>query len=181
MNYRTDWFKEAGVKQFPDTWDGLLRGRRQAEEGRAGRSASSSGTASATTTAGSIRCCGPTAAREVDKDGKTVVIDSAETAKAVDFCRKFYQETMFEDVLGWTDVSNNKAYLRRADLLHQQRRDHPVRRPSSDFPDIAKVTDHALNPQGPKGQLPHLATCSPRDLHPRAGPGGGQGLPALAV
>jgi hypothetical protein len=49
--------------------------------------------------------------REVDRDGKTVLIDSSETAQAVDFCRRFYKETMIEDVLGWTDVNNNKAFL----------------------------------------------------------------------
>jgi multiple sugar transport system substrate-binding protein len=47
---------------------------------------------------------------EVEPDGKTVVIDSNETARAVDFVRKFFQDTMFEDVLGWTDPSNNKAW-----------------------------------------------------------------------
>jgi len=24
MNWRTDWFKEAGYEKFPDTWDELL-------------------------------------------------------------------------------------------------------------------------------------------------------------
>ncbi len=24
MNWRTDWFAEVGIKDFPDTWDGLL-------------------------------------------------------------------------------------------------------------------------------------------------------------
>ena len=48
---------------------------------------------------------------EVEADGKTVVIDSDETARAVDFARKFFKDTMFEDVLGWTDPSNNKAWM----------------------------------------------------------------------
>jgi len=90
-------------------------------------------------------------AREVDRDGKTVLIDSDETAKAVDFCRRFFKETMIEDVLGWTDVNNNKAYLgeqisctnNASSILVVAKRD---------FPEIAKVTDHALNPQGPKGR-----------------------------
>ena len=33
MNWRTDWFAEAGIKEFPDTWDALAGGRHQAEEG----------------------------------------------------------------------------------------------------------------------------------------------------
>ena len=88
----------------------------------------------------------------MDKDGKTVLLDSSETAAAVDFCRRFYKETMFEDVLGWTDVSNNKAFFgeqisctnNASSILVVGRRD---------FPEIAKVTDHALNPNGPKGRF----------------------------
>src|SRR2546422_1005303 len=85
---------------------------------------------------------------------ETVLIDSSETAKAVDFCRKFYQETMFEDVLGSTDVNNNKAFFgeqisctnNASSILVVGKRD---------FPEMAKVTDHALNPAGPKGRF-HL-------------------------
>ena len=59
---------------------------------------------------------------------------------------------MFEDVLGWTDVNNNKAFFgeqisctnNASSILVVGKRD---------FPDIAKVTDHALNPQGPKGRF----------------------------
>ena len=59
---------------------------------------------------------------------------------------------MFEDVLGWTDVNNNKAFFgeqisctnNASSILVVAKRD---------FPEIAKVTDHALNPQGPKGRF----------------------------
>ena len=101
--------------------------------------------------------------REVDKDGKTVLIDSDETAKAVDFCRRFYKETMFEDVLGWTDVNNNKAFFgeqisctnNASSILVVGKRD---------FPEIAKVTDHAPEPAGAQGPLPHACRRAvPRD------------------
>ena len=59
--YRTDWFKEVGVTKFPTTgktcWRPVACSRR-----RGIPSASSSATDSATTTAGSTRCCGRTAA-----------------------------------------------------------------------------------------------------------------------
>ena len=88
-----------------------------------------------------------------------LVVDTNETAKAVDFCRKFYQETMLEDVLGWTDVNNNKAYLgeqisctnNASSILVVAKRD---------FPEIAKVTDHALNPQGTKGRFHIMQAAS---------------------
>ena len=61
---------------------------------------------------------------------------------------------MLEDVLGWTDVNNNRAFLAEQisctnnamSILIVAKRD---------FPEIGKVTDHGLNPQGPKGRF-HL-------------------------
>ena len=87
------------------------------------------------------------------------MIDSAETARAIDFCRKFFKETMFEDVLGWTDVNNNKAYFgeqisctnNASSILVVAKRD---------FPEIASVTDHSLNPQGPKGRFHIMQAAS---------------------
>ena len=107
---------------------------------------------SATTTAGFIRCFGRSARREVEPDGKTVVIDSDETARAVDFCRKFFQQTMFEDVLGWTDVSNNKAWMSEQ-ISCTNNAESILWFAKKQFPDIAKVTEQSLNPKGPKGRF----------------------------
>jgi multiple sugar transport system substrate-binding protein len=151
--YRTDWFKEVGVTKFPDTWEDLLAaGRLLKKKGHP--FGFELGHGFGDNHGWMYPLLWSYGGREVDKDGKTVLIDSAETAKAVDFCRKFYQETMLEDVLGWTDVNNNKAYLgeqisctnNAMSILIVAKRD---------FPDIAKVTDHGLNPQGPKGRF-HL-------------------------
>ena len=67
---------------------------------------------------------------------------------------------MFEDVLGWTDPSNNKAWYGRADLLHQQRREHPLASQSATSPRSRKVTDQALNPIGPKGRFHMMSAIS---------------------
>ena len=151
--YRTDWFKEAGIKKFPDSWEDLLSaGRLLKKKGHP--FGFEIGHGFGDNHGWMYPLLWSYGGQEVDKDGKTVVIDSSETAKAVDFCRRFYQETMIEDVLGWTDVSNNKAFLgeqisctnNAMSILIVAKRD---------FPDIAKVTDHALNPEGPKGRF-HL-------------------------
>src|SRR5882762_887023 len=151
--YRTDWFKEAGVNKFPETWEDLLSaGRLLKKNGHP--FGFELGHGFGDNHGWMYPLLWSYGGREVDKDGKTVLIDSAETAKAVDFCRKFYQETMLEDVLGWTDVSNNKAFFgeqisctnNAMSILIVAKRD---------FPEIAKVTDHGLNPQGPKGRF-HL-------------------------
>src|SRR5438445_1213095 len=151
--YRTDWFKEVGVNKFPETWEDLLAaGRLLKKKGHP--FGFEIGHGFGDNHGWMYPLLWSYGGREVDKDGKTVLIDSAETAKAVDFCRKFYQETMLEDVLGWTDVSNNKAFFgeqisgtnNASSILVVAKRD---------FPEIAKVTDHALNPNGPKGRY-HL-------------------------
>jgi multiple sugar transport system substrate-binding protein len=151
--YRTDWFKEVGVTKFPDTWEDLLTvGRMLKKKGHP--FGFELGHGFGDNHGWMYPLLWSYGGREVDKDGKTVLIDSSETAQAVDFCRRFYQETMLEDVLGWTDVNNNKAFFgeqisctnNAMSILIVAKRD---------FPDIAKVTDHGLNPQGPKGRY-HL-------------------------
>jgi multiple sugar transport system substrate-binding protein len=149
--YRTDWFKEVGVTQFPETWEDLLAaGRLLKKKGHP--FGFELGHGFGDNHGWLYPLLWSYGGREVDKDGKTVLIDSDETAKAIDFCRRFYQETMFEDVLGWTDVSNNKAYLgeqisctnNASSILFVAKRD---------FPEIGNVTDHGLNPHGPQGRF----------------------------
>ena len=151
--YRTDWFKEVGVNKFPDTWEDLLSaGRLLKKKGHP--FGFELGHGFGDNHGWLYPLLWSYGGREVDKDGKTVLIDSSETAQAVDFCRRFYKETMFEDVLGWTDINNNKAFFgeqisctnNASSILVVGKRD---------FPDIAKVTDHGLNPAGPKGRF-HL-------------------------
>ncbi len=156
--YRTDWFKEIGVAKFPDNWEDLLAaGRLLKKNGHP--FGFELGHGFGDNHGWLYPLLWSYGGREVDKDGKTVLIDSDETAKAVDFCRRFYKETMLEDVLAWTDVSNNKAYLgeqisctnNASSILVVAKRD---------FPEIAKVTDHALNPQGPKGRFHIMQAAS---------------------
>jgi multiple sugar transport system substrate-binding protein len=156
--YRTDWFKEVGVTKFPDNWEDLLAaGRLLKKKGHP--FGFELGHGFGDNHGWLYPLLWSYGGREVDKDGKTVLLDSDETAKAVDFCRRFYKETMFEDVLGWTDVSNNKAFFgeqisctnNASSILVVGKRD---------FPDIAKVTDHALNPVGPKGRFHIMQAAS---------------------
>ena len=149
--YRTDWFKQAGVTKFPDNWEDLLAAGRLLK--KAGHPFGFElGHGFGDNHGWLYPLLWSYGGREVDKDGKTVLIDSSETAAAVDFCRKFYKETMFEDVLGWTDVNNNKAFFGEQ-ISCTNNASSILEVGIRDFPDIAKVTDHALNPQGPKGRF----------------------------
>ena len=156
--YRTDWFKEVGVTKFPDTWEDLLAaGRLLKKKGHP--FGFEIGHGFGDNHGWMYPLLWSYGGREVDRDGKTVLIDSSETAKAVDFCRKFYQETMFEDVLGWTDVNNNKAFFGEQ-ISCTNNASSILEVGLRQFPDIAKVTDHAMNPSGPKGRFHVLNAVS---------------------
>jgi len=109
MNWRTDYFAEVGVKKFPETWDELYEvGKKlKAKDHPFGFEL---GHGFGDNHGWLYPLLWSFGGHEVEKDGKTVVIDSDETAKAIDFCRKFFKDTMLDDVLSWTDVSNNKAW-----------------------------------------------------------------------
>jgi multiple sugar transport system substrate-binding protein len=153
MNWRTDWFAEIGVKKFPDTWDELYEvGKKlKAKDHPFGFEL---GHGFGDNHGWLYPLLWSYGGHEVEPDGKTVVIDSDETARAVDFARKFFKDTMLDDVLGWTDVSNNKAWYAEQ-ISCTNNAQSILWLAKRDFPDIAKVTDQAQNPSGPKGRF-HL-------------------------
>ncbi len=154
MNWRTDWFGEVGFKTFPDTWDGLLEAGTKLK--KAGHPFGFElGHGFGDNHGWLYPLLWSYGAREVESDGKTIVIDSNETAAAVDFCRKFFQDTMLEDVLGWTDPNNNKAWLGQQ-ISCTNNAQSILWLAKREFPDIGKVTDHALNPMGPTGKRYHI-------------------------
>ncbi len=151
MVWRTDWFAEAGFKRFPDTWDELLEAGTKLK--KAGHPFGFElGHGFGDNHGWLYPLLWSYGGREVEPDGKTVVIDSDETARAVDFCRKFFQQTMFQDVPGWTDPSNNKAFLAEQ-ISCTNNAESILYVAVKDFPDIGKVTDQSLNPQGPRGRF----------------------------
>src|SRR5689334_1710321 len=153
MNWRTDWFAEVGVKKFPDTWEELYEvGKKlKAQDHPFGFEL---GHGFGDNHGWLYPLLWSYGGHEVEPDGKTVVIDSDETARAVDFARKFFKDTMLDDVLGWTDVSNNKAWFAEQ-ISCTNNAESILWLAKRDFPEIAKVTDQAMNPQGPKGRF-HL-------------------------
>jgi multiple sugar transport system substrate-binding protein len=153
MNWRTDWFAEIGVKTFPDTWEELydVGKKLKAKDHPFGFEL---GHGFGDNHGWLYPLLWSYGGHEVEADGKTVSIDSSETAAAVDFARKFFKDTMLDDVLSWTDVSNNKAWYAEQ-ISCTNNAQSILWLAKRDFPDIAKVTDQAQNPQGPKGRF-HL-------------------------
>jgi multiple sugar transport system substrate-binding protein len=158
MNYRMDWFSEVGFKEFPDTWDGLLEAGTKLK--KAGHPFGFElGHGFGDNHGWLYPLLWSYGAREVEPDGKTVVIDSDETARAIDYCRKFFLDTMFEDVLGWTDPSNNKAFLSEQ-ISCTNNAESILYVAMKDFPDIGKAMGQAQNPKGDKGRFHILAPWS---------------------
>jgi multiple sugar transport system substrate-binding protein len=158
MNWRMDWFHQAGFEKFPESWDELLHvGTTLKQAGHpfgfvlSGSSADSQGWL--------YPLLWSFGGREVAPDGRTIALDSDETARAVDFCRTFVRQTMPDDVLNWTDASNQVALFseRISCTSTSETSFYPA---TKDSLRIAATTGRALNPVGPGGRFHVLAPCS---------------------
>ncbi len=111
VTYRRSWLAEAGFDgKFPATWD---------EYRTAGKKLKAAGHPFGQT-AGHTFGDAPGwwypylwswGGKEVEADGKTVVLNSKETIESVKFAVVLWKETMDEGGLAWDDSSNNRAFL----------------------------------------------------------------------
>src|SRR5262245_48944113 len=88
----------------------------------------------------------------MDKDVKKYALDSSETSKAVEYVQKLYKQACIEDCIGWLDPANNKAFL-TSQISCTNNAYSIMVSAKRDLPEMGKVIDHALNPQGPKGRF----------------------------
>jgi multiple sugar transport system substrate-binding protein len=104
-SHRIDLFEKVGEKT-PDTWEDLLRaGRKLKKLGHPVGFAISQTTDSVSTLYSILWCYG---AKDVDKDGKTIAINSKETEIAIDYVKALYTDAMDPAVLSWDNASNNQ-------------------------------------------------------------------------
>jgi multiple sugar transport system substrate-binding protein len=109
--YRKSWLAEVGFDgKFPATWD---------EYRAAGQKLKKAGHPYGQT-AGHTFGDAPGwwypylwswGGKEVEADGKTVVLNSKETVESVKFAVPLWKETMDEGGLAWDDTNNNRAFL----------------------------------------------------------------------
>ena len=109
MNWRTDWFAEVGVKKFPETWEELYEvGKKlKAKDHPFGFEL---GHGFGDNHGWLYPLLWSYGGSEVDRRqdrGHRFRRDRARRR----FCRKFFKDTMLDDVLGCNDVSNNKAWM----------------------------------------------------------------------
>jgi ABC-type glycerol-3-phosphate transport system substrate-binding protein len=109
--YRKSWLAEVGFDgKFPATWDAYRSVGQKLK--KAGRPYGQ--------TAGHTFGDAPGwwypylwswGGKEVEADGKTVVLNSKETLESVKFAVPLWKETMDEGGLAWDDTNNNRAFL----------------------------------------------------------------------
>jgi multiple sugar transport system substrate-binding protein len=151
MVYRKDWFDEAGIKKFPDTWDEFMEAGIKLK-GKGHPFGMSMGHGFADNYSWMYPLLWSYGAAVMDKDGKKVALDSSETAKCIEYVKKLYKEACIEDCIGWLDPANNKAFL-TSQISCTNNAYSIMVSAKRDLPEMGKVIDHALNPKGPNGRF----------------------------
>lgn len=108
--WRKSWFEEIGLSKFPETWEEYREaGKKLKAKGRP------IGQALGHSFGDPPTFCYPYlwsfGGKEVEADGKKVVLDSKATVDSVKFMTAFYKEAHDEGGLAWDDTSNNRAFL----------------------------------------------------------------------
>ena len=104
--YREDLFKKASLK-VPDTWEELYTVGKELKKMGHPVGIPISQNYDTISTAGPVLWS--FGGLEVDKDGKTVKINSPQTALMLEWYRKMYKDCMEPEVLSWSDSSNNES------------------------------------------------------------------------
>jgi multiple sugar transport system substrate-binding protein len=107
-SYREDLFKKASLK-IPDTWEDLYSVGKELKKLGHPVGIPISQNYDTISTGGAVLWC--YSSMEVDKDGKTVRINSPQTAEVIEWYRKMFKDCMEPEVLSWTDASNNDSLV----------------------------------------------------------------------
>ncbi|HSB69144.1 MAG TPA: extracellular solute-binding protein [Candidatus Methylomirabilis sp.] len=157
-NYRESWLREVGYNKFPETWDEFrIMGKKLKAAGRpVGQCFGHSTNDPNNYCYALIWCFG---GYEVEKDGKTVVLDKKGTLESLKLNTAMWKESMDEGGLSWDDASNNRAFL--AGSLSVTGNSPSIYFVARDkFPEVYNDMNHAPMPKGPAGRFYQLPTYS---------------------
>ena len=159
--YRKSWFAEIGYTdgKFPETWEQYREaGKKLKAKGRP--IGQTMGHTFGDAPAFAYPFLWSFGGKEVQSDGKTVVLNSKETVESVKFMTGFWKEAHDEGGLAWDDSNNNRAFLSgtcSATLNGASIYIEALRKPDSYQTDKgAQMKDdilHAPLPKGPGGQF----------------------------
>jgi len=108
--YRKSWFDEVGQTKFPETWEEYREvGKKLKAKGRPlGQTLGHTFGDAPTFSYAYLWSWG---GKEVEADGKTVVLNTKPTVDSVKFMTAFWNEAHDEGGLAWDDTNNNRAFL----------------------------------------------------------------------
>jgi multiple sugar transport system substrate-binding protein len=147
-SYNKSYFDEVGEKP-PDTWDDLLRAGKKLKAKGHPVGIPISQTNDAVSDLGPIMWS--YGAKAVEADGKTVVINSEETATTIEFIKQLYAEAMDPEVLSWDDAGNNRFLLSGKGSWIHNAHSHYLTAKTRQMP-IAEQIYFQVTPTGPKGR-----------------------------
>jgi multiple sugar transport system substrate-binding protein len=149
MVYRIDVFKKLGIG-VPNTWDEFLEAGKKLKANKytvgwpIAHAAGDGNTFMYTI----LWCYG---GKEVEKDGKTLALDSPGTVKCLEMIKKLYDQAFDPGVTSWDDSSNNRAFL--AGQLALTGNSPSIYNASfKDAPHLTEHIGHAMYPVGPGGR-----------------------------
>ena len=156
--YREDLFKKASLK-VPDTWEDLYTVGKELKKMGHPIGIAISQTTDSISTAGPVLWS--LGGKEVDKDGKTVTINSPQGVELVEWYKKMFRDCMEPEVLSWSDASNNESLQQgKAGWIHNPVSAYIVARNSKLV--TADGINHHRSLAGPNGQ--RHETDAPRHI-----------------
>lgn len=157
--YRKSWFDEIGATTFPETWEQYRDvGKKLKARGRP--IGQTLGHTFGDAPGFSYPFLWSFGGKEVEADGKTVVINSKETIESVKFMTGFWKDAHDEGGLAWDDTNNNRAFLSQtisATLNGASIYIESLRKPDQYITEkgvqLNKDILHSPLPKGPAGQF----------------------------
>jgi multiple sugar transport system substrate-binding protein len=157
--YRKSWLDEVGATKFPDTWETYREvGKKLKAKGRP--FGQTLGHTFGDAPGFSYPYMWSWGGKEVEADGKTVVINSKATVDSVKFMTALWKDAMDEGGLAWDDTNNNRAFLSQtisatlngASIYIESLRRAEQYKTEKGEP-LNKDILHAPLPKGPAGQF----------------------------
>ncbi|MGI8858368.1 MAG: ABC transporter substrate-binding protein [Thermomicrobiales bacterium] len=146
--YRKDYFDAAGITKPVDTWDDLLKaGTALKKAGHPVGLGINQGSFDSTSHMNSILY--GFGGKWIEKDGKTIAINSQETKDAINYVVQLYNDAMTPEVLGWDDSGNNLLLASGAGSFIM----NPISAYLSSKKEIQDASLFSLPPAGPKGRF----------------------------
>jgi multiple sugar transport system substrate-binding protein len=156
--WRKSWLEEVGYSSFPATWD-TYRDAGKKLKGKGRPFGQTAGHTFGDAPGWWYPFLWSWGGKEVEADGKTVVLNSKETVESIKFAVALWKETMDEGGMAWDDTNNNRAFLSQtisatnngASIYIEAKRKPDQYKTEKGVP-MAQDILHAPIPKGPAGQ-----------------------------